>query len=74
MDAPYYSGQSGDLLEMGTKDALRHTVIVRDLVLDADGVTVDYLVNSNTTDMRNYPASLYGYSQFVLTRIAGWNT
>ena len=74
VDAPYYSGQSGDLLEMGTKDALRHTVIIRDLVLDADGLTVDYLVNSNTTDMRNYPASLYGYSQFVLTRIAGWNT
>ena len=73
VDAPYYSGQPGDLIQMGTADSLYHTVVVRDLVCDNAGRTVDYLVHSNTNDMENYPASLYGYSVFSLIRIAGWN-
>lgn len=73
VDAPYFSGQPGDLLEMGTAGNWRHTVIIRSLVTDGQGETVDYLVNSNTSDMRSYPASLYGYPVFALTRIAGWN-
>ncbi len=73
VDAPYYSGQPGDLIQMGTADSLYHTVVIRDLVCDNAGRTVDYLVHSNTNDMENYPASLYGYSVFSLIRIAGWN-
>ena len=37
------------------------------------GETVDYLVVSNTQNLQDYPVSLYGYTQFQLTRIAGWN-
>ena len=73
VDAPYYSGQPGDLIQMGTGDSLSHTVIIRRLAADAAGRTVDYLVHSNTNDMENYPASLYGYPTFSLIRIAGWN-
>ena len=73
VDAPYYSGQPGDLIQMGTADSLYHTVVVRDLVCDAAGQTVDYLVHSNTNDMENYPASLYGYPVFSLIRIVGCN-
>lgn len=73
VDAPYYTGQPGDLIQMGTADSLRHTVVVRDLATDAAGQTVDYLVHSNTNDMENYPASLYGYPVFSLIRIIGWN-
>lgn len=74
VDAPYYAGQLGDLIQMGTEDRWRHVVIIRDLVTDAAGNTVDYLINSNTNDMKNFPASLYGYPVFSLTRIAGWNS
>ena len=71
--APYYSGRPGDLIQMGTEGVWRHVVIIRDLVTDSAGNTVDYLINSNTNDMRNFPASLYCYPIFSLTRIAGWN-
>ncbi len=73
VDAPYYSGQPGDLIQMGMEDGLRHTVIIRSLVSGSSGQTVDYLIHSNTNDMENYPASLYGYPVFSLVRIAGWN-
>ena len=72
VDAPYFSGQPGDLLEMGTEEGWRHTVVIRDLVADETGETVDYLIHSNTNDMKNFPASLYGYPVVILTRIAGW--
>ena len=68
-----YELQSGDLLEMGTEEGWRHTVVIRDLVADETGETVDYLIHSNTNDMKNFPASLYGYPVVILTRIAGWN-
>lgn len=73
VDAPYYSGQPGDLIQMGTEGVWRHAVIIRDLVCDEQGNTVDYLINSNTNDMKNFPASLYCYPIFSLTRISGWN-
>lgn len=71
--APYYSGQPGDLIQMGDADSWHHTVIIGDVVVDETGNTVDYLIHSNTNDMKNFPASLYGYPVFSLTRIAGWN-
>ena len=73
VDAPYYSGQPGDLLEMGLGDAWKHTVIITGLVADSAGNTVDYLVDSNTADLRNYPAGAYSYTKQSLVRIAGWN-
>lgn len=73
-DAPYFTGEPGDLIQMGTEDSWHHVVLIRDLVTDEVGNTVDYLVNSNTNDMHNYPASLYGYPVFSLTRIMGWNS
>lgn len=73
VDAPYFSGQPGDLIQMGDADGWHHTVIIADTVTDGAGDTVDYLIHSNTNDMKNYPASLYGYPVFSLIRIAGWN-
>ncbi|HJH62233.1 MAG TPA: hypothetical protein IAC84_03050 [Firmicutes bacterium] len=73
MDAPYDSGQPGDLIQMGTEGVWRHAVIIRALVRDEAGNTVDYLIHSNTNDLRNFPASLYCYPVFSLTRIIGWN-
>lgn len=73
VDAPYGSGQPGDLIQMGTEGVWRHVVIIRALVQDEAGNTVDYLIHSNTNDLRNFPASLYCYPIFSLTRIIGWN-
>ncbi len=74
VDAPYFSGQEGDLLEMGPGgDVWKHTVIITGLVKDDRGNTVDYLVDSNTADLRNYPAGAYSYTDLSLVRIAGWN-
>ena len=72
-DAPYYTGQPGDLIQMGADGTVRHTVVICEVITDEAGNTVDYLVNSNTNDLQNYPASLYGYPELTLTRIVGWN-
>lgn len=72
--APYYSGEIGDILELGTaENPLRHAVIITQVIRDEDGNVVDYLVSSNTSDLRNFPASAYFYSSQSLVKILGWN-
>jgi hypothetical protein len=71
-DAPYYSGQPGDIIHLGTGEDWRHTVLIVDTV-EQDGETVDYLVDSNTADLRNFPVSAYAYTSQMLIRIWGWN-
>ena len=41
--------------------------------VEEDGETVDYLVDSNTADLRNFPVSAYAYTSQLLIRIHGWN-
>lgn len=72
-EAPYFSGEPGDLLHMGIDGDWGHTVVIASVVTNAQGEVVDYLVDSNTGNLRSYPASLYGYPEIILTRIAGWN-
>ena len=72
--APFYSGEVGDVLEIGTADnPLRHSVIISKVIKDKDGNTIDYLVCSNTSDLRNFPVSAYFYSSQSLVKILGWN-
>jgi len=74
VDAPYFSGLEGDVLQMGTGDgAWKHTVIITKLIKDEQGNTVDYLVDSNTADLRNYPAGAYTYTDLSLVHIVGWD-
>ena len=40
---------------------------------DENGNVVDYLLCSNTADLRNFPASAYYYTNRQLIRIIGWN-
>lgn len=72
-EAPYYTGEAGDLLHMGTEGDWRHTVVIASRIEDESGEVLDYLMDSNTGDLRNYPASLYGYPKIILTKIFGWN-
>ena len=72
-DAPYYSGEEGDILHLGPVGFWKHTVIISDVIKDDNGNTLDYLVNSNTADLRNYPAGAYAYTYQSLVHIFGWN-
>ena len=72
-EAPYFSGEPGDLLHMGIDGDWGHTVVIASAVTNGQGEVVDYLMDSNTGNLRNYPASLYGYPEIILTRIGGWN-
>ncbi|MCD7751851.1 MAG: amidase domain-containing protein [Lachnospiraceae bacterium] len=73
VDAPYFTGEAGDVLQFGTEGDWHHAVIITDVVCDENGTVIDYLVNSNTSNLENYPASLYGYPEVILTKIIGWN-
>lgn len=73
VDENVYSGSIGDVLQYGHDDEWLHSVIITDVVKDSDGDILDYLINSNTTDRINYPASAYGYSELRLIKILGWN-
>lgn len=71
--ANLYAGQAGDILQYGVDGEWNHSVIITDVVTGADGSVKDYLINSNTTDRINYPASAYAYSDLRLIRVLGWN-
>lgn len=71
-EAAYYTGEVGDLLIFGD-DGFNHTTVIADVISDTSGQTVDYLVCSNTSNYRNFPASAYYYTRQWLVRILGWN-
>ena len=73
VNANYYSGQPGDLILMGIDSPTNHATIICDVVKDGDGRTVDYLLCSNTSNLENFPASAYYYTNQRLVQIFGWN-
>jgi hypothetical protein len=73
VDDNVYSGSVGDVLQYGQNGEWLHSVIITRVVKDQSGKVEDYLINSNTTDRSNYPASAYGYSELRLIKILGWN-
>jgi len=72
-DAPFYSGQPGDVIHMGMHGEWRHTVMITQVIEDAQGNTVDYLIASNTANLLDFPVSAYHYQEQMLIRILGWN-
>ena len=73
VDAPYFSGETGDIITMGVEEPANHTTVILDTIKDESGAVVDYLLCSNTADLRNFPASAYYYTNFQLIKIIGWN-
>ncbi len=71
--APYFSGETGDILTMGVDEPRSHTTVILDVLRDENGLPIDYLLCSNTADLRNFPASAYYYTNRSLTKIIGWN-
>ena len=74
VDENVYSGSVGDILQYGSESEWRHSAIITNIIKDEEGNVLDYLVNSNTTDRINYPASACGYSDLRLIHIIGWNS
>lgn len=68
-----YSGRPGDIIQYVSDGIGVHSVIITKVIYDTDGNVVDYLVNSNTTDKIDCPMSLYGYTNFRLIKIIGYN-
>ncbi len=68
-----YSGRPGDIIQYLSDGIAVHSVIITKVIYDDDGNVVDYLINSNTTDKVDCPMSLYGYTDFRLIKIIGYN-
>ena len=73
MDYAYEEGEAGDLIRLGFPDNWNHVVMITDVIRDEEGRTVDYLIDSNTSDMHNFPVSAYPLPCRSLIKIYGWN-
>ncbi len=73
VDADFTTGQKGDLIMMGTPEDWNHMVIISEVVKDENGRTIDYMICSNTSDVKDFPASAYPSPRRSLIRILGWN-
>ena len=71
--APFYSGEPGALVHVGTGDGVRHAMVITGVIRDEGGQVVDYLVCSNTCNWRDMPLSAHWYDHQELIKIAGWN-
>lgn len=72
-DANFDQGEIGDIIILGFDENWRHTVMITEVLTDADGNLIEYLVASNTKDQKNYPISAYLYTRQQLIKIYGWN-
>ena len=73
-DGSYWEGDVGDVILMGPAHDLNHSVLISKVVQNAEGRTVDYLIHSNTSDVKDFPVSAYPNPRQVLVRILGWRT
>ncbi len=71
--ANYFSGDVGDLVLIGITAPRNHTTVISGLVKTDQGTTIDYLLSCNTSDLKNFPAAAYHYTNQHLIRIFGWD-
>ncbi len=73
VDAPYSTGEVGDVLIFGDAEVpLSHTTVISGVV-EKEGKVIDYLLCSNTTNYRDFPAGAYYYTEHTLVKIFGYN-
>ncbi len=63
--------EKGDVIQVGAYYEWRHSLVVTDVLFDADGSLQDIIVASNTADRWNYPLSAYIYTYPRLIHILG---
>ena len=73
LDAPYDTGEPGDVIQMGFVNTGKHAMLVTGLITDETGATVDYYICSNTCNWRNMPMSAHWYTDQTLIKVYGWN-
>ena len=73
VEQPYFSGEPGDVLQMGVEENTHHSTVITRLLTDEQGNTVDYLLCSNTANLKDFPAAAYPYPYRNLIKIYGWN-
>lgn len=73
-EAPFMEGEPGDVIQMGFPGIWNHAVLIGSVVRDAEGRTIDYLIHSNTSDVKNFPVSAYPIPCQSLTKICGWRS
>ncbi len=73
IDMPYYAGAVGDVIQMGFPERWSHAVLISQVIYDEKSNVIDYLIHSNTADVKNFPASAYLLPCQSLTKIYGWN-
>ncbi len=69
----YYAGNICDLVLIGVDSPRSHATVISDIIRNEKGQTIDYLLCCNTTNLKNFPASAYHYTNQHLIRIYGWN-
>lgn len=72
-DANLYTAQPGDVLQYGADGEWKHSVLVTEVISDANGQPVEFLIASNTTDRIDWPMSAYAYADVRLIHILGYN-
>lgn len=72
-NANYYTGNVCDLILIGIDDTRSHATVISDIIKNKKGETIDYLLCCNTTNLKNFPAAAYHYTNQHLIRIYGWN-
>ena len=58
---------------MGVDEPANHTTVILDVIRDENGLPIDYLLCSNTTNYTDFPADAYYYTSQRLIKIYGWN-
>lgn len=71
-DSNFYLIEKGDVAEVGYDKRWGHTVLITESV-KINNEIVDYLVNSNTVNLENYPLLAYTYPDLRFIKILGWN-
>lgn len=72
-DGNIYSTRNGDVLQLGLLGSWYQTVLIAELVTDSDDQPIDLLINSNTTDRIDYPASALMATALRSIRVLGFN-
>lgn len=74
VDVNIYYAEIGDIIHVGYKDDIKysHTTLVSKIIKKDDKI-IDILVNSNTTNLKDYPIMGYIYQNKRLIKILGYN-
>lgn len=73
VDAAFDSGEIGDVVVLGYDEDWRHSLLISDVIRNDAGEVIDFLVVSNTSNLRDFPLSAYLYTNQMLIKIHGWN-